>query len=80
MFLMILLIKKKQVQIKKLCNVREAFDKFNLISGIHTFLSSSNNSYINLLPPLSLLSKDNEKKLLDELTKLDFNYNFLKID
>ena len=72
--------KKKQFQIEKLCNVREAFDKFNLISGIHTFLSSSHNSYINLLPPLSLLSKNNEKKLLDELTKLDFNYNFLKID
>ena len=72
--------KKKQVQIEKLRNVREAFDKFNLISGIHTFLSSSHNSYINLLPPLSLLSKNNEKKLLDELTKLDFNYNFLKID
>ena len=72
--------KKKQFQIEKLCNVREVFDKFNLISGIHTFLSSSHNSYINLLPPLSLLSKNNEKKLLDELNKLDFNYNFLKID
>ena len=72
--------KKKQIQIEKLFNVREAFDKFNLISGIHTFLSSSDNSYTNLLPPLSLLSEDNKKKLLDELTKLDFNYNFLKIN
>ena len=68
-----------QVNNQKLCNVREIFDKYNLISGIHTFLSISDNSYANLLPPLSLLNEDNKKKLLDELNKLDFNYNFLKV-
>ena len=28
---------------------------------------------------LSLLNQDSKKKLLDELAKLDFNYNFLKV-
>ena len=60
-------------------DVREIFDKYNLISGIHTFLSYSDNSYGNLLPPLSLLNQDSKKKLLDELNKLDFNYIFLKV-
>ena len=68
--------KLDQVNNQKLCKVREEFDKYNLISGIHTFLSISDNSYANLLPPLSLLNEDSKKKLLDELTKLDFNYNF----
>ena len=68
--------KVDQANNQKLCKVREEFDKYNLISGIHTFLSISDNSYANLLPPLSLLNEDSKKKLLDELTKLDFNYNF----
>ncbi len=71
--------KIEQVNNQKLCNVREIFDKYNLISGIHTFLSIADNSYANLLPPLSLLNEDSKKKLLDDLTKLDFNYNFLKV-
>ena len=68
-----------QTNNQKLCNVREEFDKYNLISSIHTILSISDNSYTNLLPPLSLLNQDSKKKLLDELAKLDFNYNFLKV-
>ena len=39
---------------EKMCNVRDVFDNFNLISGVHTFLSESNSSYKNLLPPLGL--------------------------
>tara|TARA_Y100001935_G_scaffold252309_1_gene255909 strand:- start:883 stop:1458 length:576 start_codon:yes stop_codon:yes gene_type:complete len=69
----------EQANNQKLCNVREEFDKYNLISGIHTFLSLSDNSYANLLPPLFLLNEDSKKKLVDELIKLDFNYNFLKV-
>ncbi len=68
-----------QTNNQKLCNVREEFDKYNLISSIHTILSISDNSFKNLLPPLSLLNQESEKKLLDELAKLDFNYNFLKV-
>ena len=64
---------------KKLCNVRTAFDKYNLISGIHTFLSESDSSYKNILPPLTLLNNNEKKKLFEELNKLNFKLNFLKV-
>ena len=54
--------KKDQKYNEKLCNVRAAFDKYNLISGMHSFLSDSDNCFKNILPPLSLLdSKEKEK-------------------
>ena len=71
---------KEQLYNDKLCNVRLAFDKFNLISGLHTLLSEKDNSFKNMLPPLDLLNDINKKKLLDDLKKLNFNYEFLKID
>ena len=64
-----------QTQNEKLCNVRKVFEQFNLISGLHTFLSQRDDYYKNILPTLSLLNKDDEKKLLEELNKLDFNYS-----
>ena len=63
---------------EKLCNVRKTFEQFNLISGLHTFLSQKDKSYENILPTLSLLSENDKKKLFDELEKLDFNINKLK--
>ena len=57
----------------KLCDVRKIFDQFNLISGLHTFLSKKDKIYKNILPPLTLLNKKEEKKLLEDLEKLDFN-------
>ena len=71
--------KKDQNHNEKLCNVRAAFDKYNLISGMHTFLSQADNSYNNLLPPLTLLNDSDKKKLFEELNKLNFNLNFLKV-
>jgi 4-hydroxy-tetrahydrodipicolinate synthase len=65
---------KEQLYNDKLCNVRLAFDKFNLISGLHTLLSEKDNSFKNMLPPLNLLNDINKKKLLDDLKKLNFNY------
>ena len=65
---------KEQLYNDKLCNVRLAFDKFNLISGLHTLLSEKDNSFKNMLPPLDLLNDINKKKLLDDLKKLNFNY------
>ena len=65
---------KEQLYNDKLCNVRLAFDKFNLISGLHTLLSEKDNSFKNILPPLDLLNDTNKKKLLDDLKKLNFNY------
>jgi len=65
---------EKQTQNEKLCKVRGVFDKFNLISGLHTFLSKEDKIYRNLLPPLSLLNKGDEKNLIDSLDNLNFTY------
>ena len=64
---------KMQTVNEKLCKVRKVFDQFNLISGLHTFLGKKDKIYKNLLPPLSLLNEKDEKKLLEDLGKLDFN-------
>ena len=71
--------KKNQKYNEKLCNVRAAFDKYNLISGMHSFLSDSDNCFKNILPPLSLLDSKEKEKLFEELNKLDFNSKFLKV-
>ena len=64
--------KKKQSFNQKLCDVRRAFDKYNLISGLHTYCSKDNEIYKNILPPLSLLNKTDEKDLLSSLKDLNF--------
>ena len=64
--------KKKQSVNKKLCDVRVAFDKYNLISGLHTYCSQENEIYKNILPPLSLLSETDKKALLNTLKDLNF--------
>ena len=55
---------KEQTMNEKLCNVRKTFEQFNLISGLHTFLSQRDNSYNNILPILSLLSEKDKKNYL----------------
>ena len=65
--------KKKQSENEKLCKIRKVFDQFNLISGLHTFFAQENEIYKNILPPLSILDKKDEKKLLEDLKNLDFN-------
>jgi len=64
---------------KKLCDVRATFDKYNLISGLHSFMSDKNEIYKNVLPPLKLLSETNKKELLSNLKKLNFNIETLKV-
>jgi 4-hydroxy-tetrahydrodipicolinate synthase len=63
---------------KKLCNVRSAFEKYNLISGLHSFMSEKNEIYKNVLPPLDILSETDKKELFSNLKKLDFNIQNLK--
>jgi 4-hydroxy-tetrahydrodipicolinate synthase len=58
---------------KKLCNVRSAFDNYNLISGLHSFYSQENKIYENLLPPLRLLSQNEKNNLINILKGLDFS-------
>ena len=64
--------KKKQVFNERLCAIRKVFDKNNLISGLHSFMSIEDEKYKNVLPPLSLLPKEQEKQIMDELKALDF--------
>ena len=63
---------------KKLCDVRAAFEKYNLISGLHSFMSDKNEIYKNVLPPLKILSEADKKELISNLNKLDFNIENLK--
>ena len=58
---------------EKLCEVRKIFEEFNLISAIHTFMAQVDNSYNNILPPLSILNDNDRKKLFEKLQKINFN-------
>ncbi len=64
---------KKQSLNQKLCDVRSAFDKYNLISGLHSYYSQEDKLYTNILPPLSLLNKNDEKDLVNSLKDLNFS-------
>jgi len=64
--------KKNQTHNIRLCAIRSVFDKNNLISGLYSFMSVEDKKYKFILPPLSLLTKDKEKKMLSELKALDF--------
>ncbi|MDC1146265.1 dihydrodipicolinate synthase family protein [Candidatus Pelagibacter sp.] len=70
--------KKQQTANEVLCNVRSTFDQFNLISGLHSFMSDEDEIYKNVLPPLSLLSEKDKKKLMENLNKLNFKLESLK--
>ena len=67
---------KNQTVYSKLCKVRRVFNKFNLISGLHTYMHKKDPIYKNVLPIIDLLPKNQEKKLFDELKKLDFNIDY----
>ena len=64
--------KKKQTFNEKLCAVRKVFDNYNLISGLHSFMSIGNEKYKIILPPLSLLSNTDKKEFISKLKKLEF--------
>ena len=63
---------KKQTLNEKLCAVRKVFDNYNLISGLHSFMSTENEKYKRILPPLSLLSEVQQKEMMSKLKELDF--------
>ena len=64
--------KKVQSFNKKLCDVRKIFDDYNLISALHSFMSTENNKYKIILPPLTLLPAEQQTRLMSELKKLEF--------
>ena len=57
---------------QKLCDVRNSFEKYNLISGLHTYYSKHNQFYENVLPPLNILNSQDAKELMENLEKLNF--------
>ena len=58
---------------QNLCDVRLEFEKYNLISSLHTYFGKEDKSYRNLLPPLSILNSKDEKELNNNLGKLNFS-------
>jgi 4-hydroxy-tetrahydrodipicolinate synthase len=70
--------KKEQTVNEKLCNVRNIFEKFNLISGLHSFMSDEDEIYKNVLPPVSLLGEKDKLQLIEKLNKLNFTLGSLK--
>ena len=56
----------------KLCDVRNVFEKYNLISGLHSYYSKQDEIYKNLLPPLKILNEKEERDLFKSLEKLNF--------
>jgi len=69
---------KQQTKNELLCNIRSVFDQFNLISGLHSFMSDEDEIYKNVLPPISLLNKKDKQQLTEDLNKLNFNLGSLK--
>ena len=67
--------KKNQSVNDKLIAVRKTFDQYNLISALHSFLSTKENKYKKILPPLILLSQEEQKELIDKLNNLKFIFD-----
>ena len=63
---------KQQSVNEKLINVRQTFDKYPLISALHSFLSVENKNYSYVLPPLILLNSKSSEELLNKLKEIDF--------
>ena len=64
--------KMPQTKNDQLISVRETFDGYNLISALHSFHSIKDENYKNILPPLTLLSEQKLKELIEKLNKLKF--------
>ena len=69
---------KEQTKNEILCDVRNIFEKFNLISGLHSFMSDEDIIYKNVLPPVSILNVKDKLLLTEELNKLKFTLGSLK--
>ena len=67
----------EQTDNQKLCDVRSSFEKYNLISGLHTYFGKYNQSYLNVLPPLNTLNSQDENELIKSLEKFNFSIKSL---
>ena len=68
---------KVQLYNQKLIDVRNEFEKYNLISALHTFYKKKDSIYENLLPPLRVLDPKSEKELIKNLERLNFSIKSL---
>ena len=66
---------KKQLNNKKLIDVRNEFEKYNLISALHTYKSKEDQNFKTVIPPLGLLNNKDDNNLTLNLKKLDFQIN-----
>ncbi len=69
---------REQTFNEKLCSIRKVFDKFNLISALHTICSENDKDFEYILPSLRLLNEKEKKLLYSDLEKIDFNIKNLK--
>jgi len=71
--------KQEQTANEILCRVRDTFDQYNLVSGLHSFMSDQDDHYKNVIPPVSLLNEKDKKQLIEDLGKLNFTLESLKL-
>ena len=64
--------KQQQSVNKKLVNIRQIFDKYPLISALHSFLSIKDKNYAYVLPPITLLNSKLKEELFNKLKEIDF--------
>ena len=56
-----------------MCDIRRAFDSTgNLVTAVYYFLSLNDSRYERMLPPLTPLSKEKQKNLLNQLKEIGF--------
>ena len=70
--------KKQQKENEILCKVRSIFDQYNLISGLHSFMSDQDDCYKNVIPPVSLLNEKDKQTLITDLNNFNFKLGSLK--
>ena len=62
-----------------LCNVRNEFDNYNLISALHSYFSIKDKIYQNLIPPLGLLNSIDNERFINNLNNMQFSTNDLMV-
>ena len=62
-----------------LCDVRNEFENYNLISALHSYFSIKDQIYQNLIPPLGLLNSIDNERLINNLNNMKFSTNNLMV-
>ena len=63
---------KEQTVNSQLIRIRKVFDNYQLISALHSLMSINDKIYKNILPPLTLLTEDEKKELINKLKEINF--------